>query len=77
MSKYEQIRKYFRRSFPECNTDRQKEIGNIEEKLGDMEGKSNIHLIRVPKGEEGESGTEAMLKEIMTKDVPEMNKNLM
>ena len=50
-------------------------IGNIEEKLGDME-RSNIHLIRVPKGEEGENGTKAMLEEIMIKDVPKMMKNL-
>lgn len=53
-----------------------KEIGNIEEKSGDMEDRSNIHIIRVPKGEEGENGTESMLEEIMTKDVPKMNKNL-
>lgn len=41
-----------------------------------MEDRSNIHIIRVPKGEEGENGTESMLEEIMTKDVPKMNKNL-
>lgn len=42
----------------------------IEEKLGNMETRgSNIHLIRVPKEEEEEIGTEA----ILTKDPPERN----
>lgn len=46
-------------------------MGHTEENLGNMEEtrKSNIHLTRVPKGEEEENGIEAML----TEDVPERN----
>lgn len=38
--------------------------------------RANIHLIRVPKGEEEENGAEAILEEIMTKNVPELMENL-
>lgn len=38
--------------------------------------RANIHLIRLPRGEEEENGTEVILEEIMTEDVPELMKNL-
>lgn len=40
------------------------QMGNIEEKLGNIEEtrRLNIHLIRVSKREEEESGTEAILE---------------
>lgn len=53
-------------------------MGNREKKLGNMEetSRANIHLIRVPKGAEEENGAEAILEEIMAKDVPELMENL-
>lgn len=38
--------------------------------------RANIHFIRIPKGVEEENGAEAILEEIMAKDVPELMENL-
>lgn len=38
--------------------------------------RKNIHIVRVPEGEEREKGIEALFKKIMTKNVPELGRDV-
>ena len=38
--------------------------------------RKNIHIVRVPEGEERGKGIEALFKKIMTKNVPNLTKDI-
>ena len=56
---------------------REKRLKTNEEHLGELWDnvkRTNIHIIGVPEGQEGEKGTENILQEIIAKNVPHMGK---